>query len=297
MRIAIVGPTGHVGGVVADRLVQSGHRIQLLTRHPEKVRHLAERGASVTKGSLTDKAFVREATQRMDALFWFSPVDPKTTDFRREHNLLGDNVAAAVNANRIVRVVNLSSLGAQHAKGTGIIAGLHDVEEHLNRTGAYITHVRGSWFYENYLQELEAIRESGSLCYSFPPEMPMPQAATRDIGLYVADRLLDESWRGRRVVELYGPDDLTLRETAAAIGRGLRREARYVQIPAEEERKALFSFGLGESYVAGLAEMHAAIASGLVRQRDPKAETVRGTTTLEDFSRSVLLPALGASVS
>lgn len=296
MRIAITTPAGHVGSVVADQLVQSGHKVRLLVRHPERVQALVERGATVAKGSLADKAFVRESTQKMDALFWLTPVDPRTPDYRREQNLLGENASAAVNANRIVRVVNLSSIGAHHESGTGVIAGLHDVEEHLNRTGAYITHVRAASFYENYFWQLDAIREAGSAFFALPPELPLPQIATGDIGLFVADRLLDESWRGRPVVELLGPEDLTMAGAAAAIGRGLGRPVRHVEVSEAEERKALRALGLGESYTGGALEMHAGMRAGLVQQHDPRAEVSRGTTTLEDFARSVLAPALAAAV-
>src|SRR3990170_3892679 len=103
MRIAIATPTGHVGSVVAQQLVESGHKVTLLARDPSKVQHLVERGAKVAQGSLTDRGFVREATQRMDALLWVTVLDPHSDNVRRDQNRLGENAAAAVNANRIVR--------------------------------------------------------------------------------------------------------------------------------------------------------------------------------------------------
>ncbi len=292
MRIAITTPTGHIGSVVADQLVQSGHKITLLARDPSKVQHLIDRGAKVERGSLTDRGFVREATQRMDALFWLTVVDPQTDSFRRDQNRMGENAAAAVNANRIVRVVNLSSIGAQHESDCGPISGLHDVEELLNQTGAYITHVRAAYFYENYLWQLASIRGAGSVFLALPPKMVLPQVATRDIGLWVADRLLDESWRGRPVVELHGPETLTMSEAAAAIGRGLGRPVRHVEVSEEDERKALLGMGLGASYVEGALEMHAGMRAGIVQQHDPRAETTHASTRLEDFAREAILPAL-----
>lgn len=292
MRIAITTPTGHIGSVVADQLVESGHKVTLLARNAAKVQHLVERGAQVAEGSLSDRGFVREATAKMDALFWLTPLDPTTDQVRREQNRLGENAAAAINANRIVRVVNLSSIGAQHDSGLGPISGLHDVEELLNQTGAYITHVRASSFYENYLMQAGGIAQAGCVFYALPPDMYLPQIATRDIGLWIADRLLGETWRERTIFELHGPERLTMAEAAAAIGRGLGRDLQHVEVSEEDERQGMLAVGLGANFAEAVVEMHAGFRAGLVQTPDPRATVVRTPTTFEEFAATVIRPAV-----
>jgi len=294
MRIAITTPTGHIGSVVADQLVESGHKVTLLVRDASRVQHLVERGAKVAVGTLTDKGFVREATVKMDALFWLTPGDPASQHLRRDQNHLGEHVAAAVNANRIVRVVNLSSIGAQHDSGLGPISGLHDVEELLNQTGAYVTHVRAASFYENYLLQAGGIAQAGCVFYALPPDMYLPQIATRDIGLWIADRLLDEEWRERPIVELHGPERLTMAEAAAAIGRGIGRAVQHVEVSEEDERQGMLAVGLGPSFAEAVVEMHAGFRAGLVQTPDPRATVVRTQTTFEEFAATVMRPAVMA---
>ena len=71
---------------------------------------------------------------------------------------LSDCYAAAI-ANAQVRfAVNLSSIGAQHAKGTGLIVGLHNQERELDGVaGLNVLHPRATVFYG------ESVHEHGAL--------------------------------------------------------------------------------------------------------------------------------------
>ena len=131
MRIAITTPTGHIGGEVTRLLLSSGAKLVLLARNRNRVQEFERVGAQIRVGSQDNEKFVTEATVGADALLWVTPPNMACDNVRAFQAACG-RAAAAVRANRISRVVNISSIGAQSGEGNGPINGLHDVELLLN---------------------------------------------------------------------------------------------------------------------------------------------------------------------
>jgi uncharacterized protein YbjT (DUF2867 family) len=71
-----------------------------------------------------------------------------------------------------------------------------------------------------------------------PLDRPVPMVATADIGR-VAAVLLQDTWTGRRLVELEGPQRVTPEEIAATFARLLGRPVRMEAVP-RESWEALF---------------------------------------------------------
>jgi uncharacterized protein YbjT (DUF2867 family) len=297
MKIALTTPTGNIGRRIAESLVGGEHKITLLCRNPEKVADFAEKGAIVREGSLDDAGFVREATKGAEMLFWLTPVEYGTRDLRSAQNAFGDVAAGAIQANRITRVVNLSSVGAQCADGVGPINGIHDIEKRLNQTGAYVTHLRPAYFFENFLEQLEPIRSAGSVFLPIPASTTLPMIATKDISQVAIECLTDNSWTGRPVRELLGPEDLSFDEAARRISTGIGKEVKFAQIDEAAYAEPLRQMGVGESIISALAEMHAGVASGLVRPEAPRSKESTTPTRLEDFASQVMKPLLEQNVA
>ena len=165
MKIAVNTPTGHVGSVVVDYLLDFGGDISVnvLGRRPDGLRKFVARGAEMFIGSLDDVEYLTNATRDADALFWVTPPCYGSDDLRGFQNRLGKAAATAVRANHIPRVVNLSSIGAQFASGIGPISGLHDVEHWLDDAATDITHLRPGFFFENLLWQLDSIKNFGKI--------------------------------------------------------------------------------------------------------------------------------------
>jgi uncharacterized protein YbjT (DUF2867 family) len=65
-----------------------------------------------------------------------------------------------------------------------------------------------------------------------PLDKPVPMVATADVGR-VAAQLLQESWSGKRVVELEGPHRVSPNDLAAAFASILGRPVRAEAVPRE----------------------------------------------------------------
>ncbi len=299
MKIAITTPTGHVGSAVVDFLLNFGGDIsvKLLCRRPEKVKNFFERGAQVSVGSQDDADFLVKATQDADAFFWATPPGYGSDNVRAFQDRLGKSAATAVRTNKIPRVVNLSSIGANQSSGVGPINGLHDVEELLDEVAANVTHLRPGFFFENLLWQLDPIRKWGRISLPLYGTTRYPMIATRDIGRAAAQRLCDQNWTGRYVRELHGPVDLSYDEVATILSEALGRQIAYMKCDRREMRQVLIDNAVSENAADLMIEMYDAIETGKLRPMQPRTSETTTATTLAEFARDVMLPMIAEPVA
>ena len=295
-KIAITTPTGKSGRILTERLLDAAKEKQLeivlLARDPEKVREFTERGARVEKGSLDDASFVTRATKGVDALYWLTPQNFEPgEEVRAGYNRYGRVAAEAVKDNGIRRVVHLSGFVTEKdAEGGQIIDGLADVERLLNEAAANITHVRAAFYFENYLGQLDAIKNQRSVFMPVMTETRLAMVATRDIADVAARELLASDWSGRRVVSAMGPKDLTFGEAAAALSEGIGRHVSHVTVKPEQARESMLGSGMSPGLTDAFLAIFVAADAGLLRwERDASSTT---PTTLEEFARTVVRPML-----
>jgi len=293
MKIAINTPTGNIGRALTAHLLDAGAQLVLLTRSADKVKDFEARGAKVQVGSLEDADFVVRATKGVDVLFWLTPPNMATDDFRGHQNKLGEIAARAIRENKIPRVVNLSSVGAQHDGGTGPIAGLHDVEKKLERTGAHVTHLRPTFFLENLFMMKETMVTQGAVYFPVRGDAKMEMIATRDIAKAAAERILDPSWTGRAVVELLGPAAQTFEGAAKTLGKAVGKDIKYVRTTFDQTREALVGMGIRPKTADLFCEMYEAFDTGKVVPEAP-ANAKRTSTTINAFADEVFRPAVEA---
>ncbi len=295
-KIAITTPTGKNGRAVTERLVDAAKErkleIVLLARDPERVREFTARGARVEKGNLDDAAFVSRATEGVDALFWITPQNfGSEEEVRAGYNRYGQVAAEAVRRNGIRHVVHLSGFVTEKDGEAGqIVDGLGDNERLLDDAAANITHVRAAFFFENYLGQLEPIKNQGSVYMPVKSETRLAMVATGDIADVAARELLSLDWSGRRVVSAMGPKDLTFVEAAAALSEGIGRQVSHVTGTPEQARESMLGSGMSPGLTDGFLAIFAAADAGRLRwERDASSTT---PTTLEEFARTVVRPML-----
>jgi uncharacterized protein YbjT (DUF2867 family) len=298
MKIAVTTPTGHVGSAVADFLLELGGDVQvrLLGRRPDKLADFVKRGAETVIGAQDDADYLCRATKNVDALLWVTPPGYGSDDLRGYQNRLGEVVARAIQRNDIPRVVNLSSVGANLASGTGPIAGLHDVEQRINKVATHVTHLRPGFFFENVLWQLDSIRNWGRISLPLSGSTRYPMIATRDIGRVAATRLTNATWNGQVVQELHGPTDLSYREVAEILAQVLGRKIVYIKCDREELRENLLKNAISESAADSLLELYAAAESGKLQPTQPRSPETTTSTTFAEFAREVIVPLISAPV-
>jgi len=292
MKIAVATPMGHVGSAVAECLLDAGADVMLLSRHPDKLTRLVTRGAGVAEGSLDDEDYVVRATRGAEALFWVTPPDFTSADYRGFQKRVGCAAAEAIRVNRIRRIVNLSSVGAHLRSGGGPINGLHDVEQCLDHVATNIIHLRPGYFFENYLLQLQNIVSEGEIYLPVSGSRRVPMIATQDIARVASDRLVDTGWFGRSIRGLHGPADLTFDEAAAAMSGGLGRPVAHVRIDEGPAQKAMIGWGMSKSACDLMLEMYRGFEFGTLRPDEERSPETFTPTRLVDFAKEEMLPLI-----
>lgn len=273
MTIGVVTPRGNVGAHVLRMLVQSGERPRALLRDPSVLgADLADYVETATL-DVWEKSTVVEATRGLDALYWVSP-SATDRDPLDAHALAAANVRAAVNANGIERVVFQSSVGAEKRHGVGEIDGLATTELELEHSSASVTHLRCGYFFTNLLMDADSIRD-GVLATAFDITRAMPWVAPVDIAELATTRLLSQSWNGRHVQAVHGPEDLSFTQVAHILTVTLGHPINAQQINDDDVRSALRHFGMQKAQVEAIVMM----AAGLREDFTPENPRTYATTT------------------
>ena len=290
MKITITTPSGNIGSKLADILLTSGEaQVTVLARTPSKVEHLAARGASVVAGDQLDPAAVDKAVDGAEVLFWLTGIDYTAANVRARYNQFADAASGALRRHPRLRIVNLSSVGAQLPNGTGPITGLHDTEQKLIAAGKDVINLRANYFMENVLSSLPTIASDGAIYATHPGSAKAEQVATADIAEAAAHYLLHGP-RGQHAVDILGPESISFDQVAATIGDAIGKPVRHVQIPPDAMKAALSSAGLSADLAAQLVELQQAMAEG--RLSDLVGDLKwKGKTTFKEFANVVIKPA------
>lgn len=284
--IAVMGATGNTGGVISERLLESGAGVRVLGRSADKLAALVEKGAEAAVGEASDAGYLASAFRGADAVYTLIPPNLQADDYSAFQDRAGEAITQAIRESGVRHVVFLSSIGADQPEGTGPIAGLYRQEGRLRSLeGVNVLALRPAYFFENHLYTLGLIQHQGINGGAIAPDVPMAMIATRDIAEAAASELLARDSSGFTVRELLGPRDLTMAEATRIIGEKIGKpDLQYVQFPYGEFEASLTQMGLSGS-VAGLTtEMARAFNDGKIRSLEGRSPANTTLTSFEAFA-------------
>lgn len=250
--IVVASGTGRLGTVVVRRLTEEGHSVRVLTRHPARATPLVGPLVEVSRGDVRDAASlpaaVAGATTLVSAVHGFAGrgrVTPRSVDRDGNANLI--EAAAAVGAG----VVLVSIVGAAADHPIELFRMKAAAEERLRRSGVAWTIVRATAFLELHLELLRrsAARTGRPVVFGRGAN-PINFVSVADVAAAVAMAATDPSLRGK-VLEVAGPEDLTMDQLAVRaqreLGRGDRRPR---HVPRAMLRTLALTGRLGDTAIA-----------------------------------------------
>src|SRR5246500_4359946 len=285
----ILGASGNTGSIIADSLLSKGKKVRVVGREAGRLQRFVRQGAEAFTGDVSDTAALTKAFTGARAAYLLLPPITSREDQERE----SDAIAQAVTESGLRYAVYLSSYGAHIPEGTGPVTGLHSSEQKLNAiSGLNVLHLRAAYFMENNLAAISMIQEMGIFGHALLPDLKLPMMATRDVGDYAAQRLLDLDFSGKQTRELLGERDLSMTEATAIIARGIGKpDLRYVQFPYDQVQQVLEQMGMSPKKAAVYIEMFTAINAGVLAAQEPRSRENTTPTSFEEFVQEVFAPA------
>jgi uncharacterized protein YbjT (DUF2867 family) len=280
---------------VAESLLEQGKPVTIIARSEEKGRSWAAKGAKVALGTLEEAQSLKPILRGADGAYLLTPPNIHAVDFVEERQKLAQSIARAVKDNGIEHVVLLSSIGAQHPSGTGLILGSHIAESALSAAVKNLTVIRAGFFFENWGPALRAAQANGVLPTPLTRDRKIPMVATQDIGRVAAESLLNPAL-GRRIIELAGPQDYSPEDIASVLSSLLGRDVRVQDLPPGAAAQVFKSFGATEEVARLFEEIYTGVNSGRVAYEGGSAEFRRGTVTAEEALRGMLGQSARAQV-
>ena len=285
----ILGASGNTGSIIVDSLLSKGKKVRVVGRDLERLHRFVRQGAEAFTAYVSDAAALTKAFSGARAAYLMSPPPNSREDQERE----SDAIAKAVTESGLRYAVHLSSCGAQVPEGTGPIAGLHSSEQKLNAiSGLNVLHLRAAHFMENNLAAIDMIHGMGMFGSALLSRLKRPMIATRDVGDYAAQRLVDLDFSGKQTRELLGERDLSMTEVTAVIARGIGKpDLRYEQFSYDQVQQVLTQKGIPPKGAAMYIEMYKAINAGVLVPQELRSPENTTPTSFEDFIRDVFAPA------
>ncbi|MEO7983443.1 MAG: NAD-dependent dehydratase [Bacteroidota bacterium] len=246
-------------------------------------------GAKAAVGSVEDIAFLQQAFSGADAVYTMVPPHAAPSQWKEWIGQIGQNYAAAIAANNISFVVNLSSLGAHLPDGCGPVSGLYKVEQALNALpGVNIKHLRPAYFFANLLANTGMAKQLNIIGSNFGGgEEKMVLADTSDIAAVALEELSTLSFTGHSV-RYIASDERTTAEIAALIGSAIDKPSLpWVVFTDEQALGGMLQAGLPEELAKNYVEMGASLRSGKMEEDYWENHPASlGKIKLEDFAKT-----------
>lgn len=250
---AITGATGKTGSRIAAALLADNLPVRLITRSPQKVTALRDKGAEVVEAQLTNVESTRRAVDGCNGVYVITPLDWTTSDPIAGETAIGKAVAEAL-AGTTAHVVYLSVLKARDKTGVPHFDSKGEIEELLDASCANLTVLRPAFFMENFLTQAQSIATARIVSFPLRGDQPVAMVSCADIAEIVKQAFV----RGPKAKESYDVIGLrcyTMGECARLIGNAVGRTAIYKPMAQTEYARLLKTTGSSDRAVADLAAM------------------------------------------
>lgn len=282
--LVVFGATGQTGSAVADTLLKKKLPVRVVLRSDKAADAWRVKGADVAFADVTDAGAMIKALDGAIAVYAMNPPAYHAADMFAVAKNIGAAYVEAIGRSGVQKVVLLSSVGSQHATGTGNILTTYFLENIFSDLAIPVAFLRAAGFMENW-NGVAAIAAKKGILPSFysPLDRKLPMVSAADIGRAAAEALI-EDWTGKRIIELYGAADYSPNDVAAAFAAALKRNVQAVALPESEWQATIASFGFSPEFSNSYSEMMRGFNSGHIIFENNGTETRKGQTTIEAFA-------------
>jgi NAD(P)H dehydrogenase (quinone) len=282
---AITGITGQVGGAVARSLLAAKRPVRGVLRDARKAEAWSALGCEIALAAIDDAAALATAFRGVEGVFLLLPSSFDPAPGFPEVRRIVTAVRSALEAARPAKLVCLSTIGAQ-ATQPNLLNQLGIMEQMLATLPMPVAFLRAAWFMENAAWDVTPARETGIIpSFLQPLDKPVPMVATADIGRLAA-ALLQERWRGGRIVELESPRRVTPNDIARGFSGILGRPVRMEAVPRETWGALFTAQGMKDPMPR--IQMLDGFNEGWIEFEAGEAGSIKGETGLETVLKGLV---------
>jgi uncharacterized protein YbjT (DUF2867 family) len=287
MNYVITGSIGHISKPIINQLVAANHQVTVITSNAERVVEIEALGAIAKVGSVEDATFITSAFAGADAVYLMIPPIWKTDNWLAYQQTVADNYVAAITANNIKYVVQLSSIGAHMRKGAGPIDGVGYLEEQL--LGLHYVNtiaLRPSYFFYNLFSQIGLVKQAGIFGANFGgTDEKLAIVDTSDIAAVAVEKLLNLSFTGFST-QYIASAEVSTDEIAKALGEAIGKPGTpWVTFSDEQSLQGMLGAGLDTEIANGYTTLGAALRNGLIQADYWQNQPTLGKVKLADFAK------------
>lgn len=289
MKYVITGAAGHISKPLAEKLLEAGHDVTVISRNAEHLNPLTNLGAKAAIGSVDDVDFLKTTFAGADAVYTMVPPNYTAHDMKASIAGVGKNYAAALKTSKVKYVVNLSSVGAHLPDGVGPVSGLYRVEQSLNELkNINIKHLRPGYYYSNFLGNVDMIKNMNIIGGNFGGgDFKMLLADTHDVAEAAFEELSKLDFTGHSV-RYISSDERSTEDIAKVLGKSINKpELPWITFTDEQAFGGMTQMGFPENAAKNFTEMGHAMHDGSMFADYWKHRPAQlGKTKLEDFAKT-----------
>jgi uncharacterized protein YbjT (DUF2867 family) len=215
--ILIAGGTGRLGTLLVHQLTDRGLAIRVLTRDPQRARHLPH-NVDIAVGDVRDPDALLSAVHGVDTVVsavqgFAGPGNGTPASADRDGNIHLIDAAQTVNADFVM----VSVVGAAADSPMELFRMKHTAEEHLRSTGLPATIVQATAFRELWVELMnDTAGRSGRPLVFGRGNNPINFVSVNEVAALTVKAITDPATRGS-TLHVGGPDNLTFNQLAEAV--------------------------------------------------------------------------------
>jgi NADH dehydrogenase len=230
-RILVAGATGLLGGRIARRLLEQNRAVRALVRNRDRARTLD--GAELAIGDLTDAASLRAACKDITHVITTANAFlQKGTNTPDKVDVAGTRaLAEAARDANVRRFVYISAVVAQPGSIVDYYRYKYQGQEAVRASGVPYTIVRSPAFIDVWADIVLGKAKAGGAAVIFGDgKRPINFIAVDDLARTII-ALLDDPAAENQVIDLAGPEDLTLLQVVELYERHVGHPVKRKHIP------------------------------------------------------------------